>query len=389
MLLVFVLIIIFFTIPALTAPSETVENSIVTVVGIDFDDEYEVSFLAFIPTPGKTFVEQYSVISTKGKSVGEAVEKAGLQIGKTMRLAHTKIALLGNGIIDRDVSEELSYLVHEVSLSKSCMLLSTNSTAKEVMKFVQENDKDSGDKLQNLSRYNTSSIYWGESSIESYFSGYFSPIKSSFLGYMELSDVVEDQGILINSEESQSDESQSDKSGEKELINNGNLCLFKDGKKVGLIYEDEVKGLNWINPNIKEEAFSVKTDNGDIETYFVKSRNVKRSVKICEGIAYLNINLTIKIERVEIKGKIDQNADSVRLSQITEEKKKNIEKYIKKDFSKGLQVLKDKKVDIINVYRLFYQRKRTDFKKFLSSLENKEDFMNFVIFELKVNVEAD
>ncbi len=383
MLLVFVLIIIFFMIPNLATPSESIENSIVTVLGIDYDKEYELSFLTFIPSPGESMVEKYSVISTKGDSLAKIIKKAGLQLGKKVRLAHTKTAVLGKGVVEKDLLEVLSYLTRENSLPKSCMLISTDQTAKDMIEYVQENDKDAGEKLQNLSRFNTEAFYWGESSVESFFNDSLSPLKCSFLGYMTLKSKIEDDTVIINKGAEQEENT------EKELSNTGDIMIFKNGKKIGFLLEKDLNGLNWLNKSVKNNAFTITLDNNDEETFFVKQKKVRHAVKIENNIPIYGTNIILKVDRVEIKGEINSNSSSVSLSELSNEKKEKIEELVKKEFNRGLSVIKSFQTDIINVYQTFYQRERSAFKRFLGSLENEEDFLNNIVFEISVRVEAD
>ena len=74
MILVLIFILIFLTPMAIFSPGENKNRAVVTAVGIDkIGQEYEISFLTFIPTANQTYKETNSVISGKGNSVAEAV----------------------------------------------------------------------------------------------------------------------------------------------------------------------------------------------------------------------------------------------------------------------------------------------------------------------------
>lgn len=64
-------------------------------IGLDrVDDEYEISFLTFIPKPNQEFEQSNSVVSGKGSSVSEAVLDAQLTLGKDIGLSHAKTTVV-------------------------------------------------------------------------------------------------------------------------------------------------------------------------------------------------------------------------------------------------------------------------------------------------------
>ena len=59
MILVLLFILIFLTPMAIFSPGENKNRAVVTAVGIDkMDEQYEVSFLTFIPTANQTYKKQ-------------------------------------------------------------------------------------------------------------------------------------------------------------------------------------------------------------------------------------------------------------------------------------------------------------------------------------------
>ena len=54
-----------------------------------------------------------------------------------------------------------------------------------------------------------------------------------------------------------------------------------------------------------------------------------------------------------------------------------------------LKILRDSKADVINVYDEFYRGNRKNFEKFLSSLNDKEDYLNNITFMLNMKIRQD
>ena len=53
-----------------------------------------------------------------------------------------------------------------------------------------------------------------------------------------------------------------------------------------------------------------------------------------------------------------------------------------------LSVLRKNKTDIIGVYEYFKKNDRANFDKFLENLDDPEDFLNFINFQLVIKVQA-
>ena len=62
-----------------------------------------------------------------------------------------------------------------------------------------------------------------------------------------------------------------------------------------------------------------------------------------------------------------------------------IEHKIKQEFSSALKVLKDNNADAVGAYDILYAQNKKEFKKYLKSLENKNDYLKNVSFRVIVN----
>lgn len=52
------------------------------------------------------------------------------------------------------------------------------------------------------------------------------------------------------------------------------------------------------------------------------------------------------------------------------------------------ELMKDKKCDVINIYKTFYQTKYNKWEKYLDSLENQDDYLQGIRLELKLDIKA-
>ena len=65
---------------------------------------------------------------------------------------------------------------------------------------------------------------------------------------------------------------------------------------------------------------------------------------------------------------------------------RKIQNNVKNDFSKLLNILRDNKLDVIDVQKTFFQQDKQKFQKFLDSLDDKDDYLRYVNFNIVTNV---
>ena len=70
----------------------------------------------------------------------------------------------------------------------------------------------------------------------------------------------------------------------------------------------------------------------------------------------------------------------------TPELERKIQNNVKNDFSKLLNILRDNKLDVIDVQKTFFQQDKQKFQKFLDSLDDKDDYLRYVNFNIVTNV---
>ena len=393
-LIVLFLVLVFFTPQNLAKSAENVRNAIITTVGVDKDgDVFEVSLLSFIPKAAKEFIQIYEVTSTKANSLSEAFNKAELQLGKDVKLFHTEMAVLGSGILTEDISKVLDFFAREESISSSCILIGTNKTAKEFLEFLQKQDENPSNKLSEVMIYNSNNIYAKETSIESFYNGYYSPVKTSEMAYLTLSD--SDNGIILsNPSGSGSSASGDEKQSKQQIKNDGGIILFKEGKMIDVLDNRFLEGVNWINPKDRKENIVIKNfsdeevKNANI-AYYLDEKDVIKTVSFQNNIPVYTASIRIHIDRIEIFGEKEEDGTNIQLINLTEKAKRRIQYEIKSQFANSINTLRKHNADVIGIYREFYTKDRQRFLNFLNSLENKEEYLNNIIFEVYVEIITD
>lgn len=395
-LIVLLIIAVFFMPSSLAKPLETVRNAVVTAIGIDYENsEYEVSLISFLPTPTKDYIETYNINSVKASTMSDVMVKAGMHLGKNVTLFHTEVAVLGNSLLQNDVSKALDYLSREESLSNSCILIATNSSAKEMLKFLQENESNPSERIRELMHYNAQHVNCENSSVESFYKGFYSPVKTSFMPYLELKSNKNDDGVMLNNSAGSKQSSQINQSEEKkELKNEGKVVIFKNGKRVDVFSPEVMQGMNFLKykktqDNIVLENFSDGELTNAKVVYFLNKKKIIKIPSFENGVPVMNYAIKLYLDRVEMYKDRNELQRTIQLNNINEKSKLEIESKVKKEISKAIEKLRENKSDLIEVYSNFYLKKRKDFVSFLKNLDDKDDFLSFVVFNFNIEVEAD
>ncbi len=430
MALIFLIILVFFAPTALFAPGESTRCSIVTAVGVDkLGDEYEVSLLTFIPTANQTYLETNTVVTGKGKSVAEAISNAGLTLGKKICLSHAKTTVISTKLMEDDIAKDIDYLGRVASLSENTILICTDNPAKEFLLAAQTLEKDIGLKLEELISYNVDSVYVTDTSLEAFFKGYYSQTGASIIGYLKLAsgdgEESASQGGQSSGQSGQSGEgesggesgidaqdnvsgysssqagsggsSSSSSSGggsDKKVLNSGEVVLIKNGIKVDKLSAEQLHGINIINGNAINRTITVEnvTDeryNNAMLTFLVKNKKVKITTKFENGHPIFRADVILGLELVEGKEGETNIRTNTELSDISDEVAVKVEQFLKNRFQNTLKVLRENKTDVIGVTQKFERENKKDFRKFLKSLDDPDDFLNYMNFELVIKVQPD
>ncbi len=430
MLLALVLIALWFFPSAIIAPSESAVNAIVTAVGLDKNEQdYEVTLMTFLSHPNQSYSEQYEVISCSAPSISEAFTNASLQIGKNISLFHTHTAIVSERLLEEDIASALDYLGRVASLPQSCVLISTNVTSKQFLEFVQELDKESDINLEELLFYTSNYVLWKYTTINSFYEGYYSPVKASILGHLTITqgDV---NGIPIKntenvvglgsssggssggSESSKSSGSQqsespnqtngaqqsggesqsSSSSNQLQIVNDGSCLLIKNGKMQAHMTKEQLRGLNWLNSStsgavITLENFSDQTFDEARLIYKVQREQVLDKVEFENGVPVYTANIKLFISLMEANGSKEELTESREVAYISDEVRELIEKQVKTEINSSLEFLSTQNCDTLDMYEKFYENCRAQTKNYLQTHSlQPEDFLKNVVFKVIVSL---
>lgn len=402
MLIIFAFVAIFFGSVAIGKDAELDEYAVVSVIGLDpgeKEEEVAVSILAFVPITDQTFAEKYKVITATGKSVAQALDYTGLKLGKLVGLSHVKTVVVNQKLFENDVSLELDYLARDKTLPSSTTLICTDAPAKKFLENVQALNTNNSIKIEDLIEYNSKYIYSVESSFESFYTGLYSPSGASLVSFLTLSEesgagLAESSGSESASgggSESGSSESGSSADSKNNIVNPGDAILCKNGKFVKHLKKEELKKINFINGNFRLgslviQDFSDEHFTNATLTFDIYDDNVNVRAEMKNGVPIFYLDLKLYLQLSEIKNENALIKENVEIKNLSDEAIKAIEFKVKNSISEALTILRETKCDVIHAYTLLSNSNHQEFHKFLSLLDDPEDFLSYVVFKVSPQV---
>jgi len=225
------------------------KTSIITAIAIDKEqDEYILTAQVAVPEATDTNTEnQKAQLSSKGKTIGEALKEMGDVSGWFPKLAFCNLIILGNNLANENVVNLLDYFAKTLRLQDSALVALSEKSAKELLSLSTPLDNISSFAIQKILLKATQfDNDVAPTDIKTFVSGYYSKNQS---GYMPLVKVISaDNGS--GSEGQKSDNSSSSGGGSgassggdqksqgantesNNLFDARTTALFFKGKKVG------------------------------------------------------------------------------------------------------------------------------------------------------------
>ena len=391
-----VALIIYFPL-SISRPAETNVRGIITAIAFDSaeNDEIQTSVIMLTPLENASFSQTNAIITAKGDSVANTFTKIGLYIGKTIALAHTEIIMIGEELANRNLAELLNFVGRSTDINNNTPVIIAEGQAKELLESTQKLGKSTGLSLQEIINYNEASLLSVTTTLEAFYKSYYSENSSSVLSLVKL--VEEQQGVSINESSGQSSQDQESASGqtkkesEKLIDNDGSSVLIKNGKLLQKLFPSQTRGLEWVD-KVSVSGFleveNVSTENLDNAklTFEVRNKRVKYSSWFQNKMPVILIDINVDLELVEVyQNEKEINNFNTTNVYINKEVASLIEHKIKQEFSSVLKILKDNNADAVGAYDILYAQNKDEFKKYLKTLEDENDYLKNISFRRVVH----
>ena len=277
--------------------------------------------------------------------------------------------------------------------------------------------------------YTSNYVLWKYTTINSFYEGYYSPVKASILGHLTITqgdvngipiknteNVVglgsssggssggSESGQSSGSQQSESPnqtngaqqsggESQSSSSSNQlQIVNDGSCLLIKNGKMQAHMTKEQLRGLNWLNSStsgavITLENFSDQTFDEARLIYKVQREQVLDKVEFENGVPVYTANIKLFVSLMEANGSKEELTESREVAYISDEVRELIEKQVKTDINSSLEFLSTQNCDTLDMYEKFYENCRAQTKNYLQTHSlQPEDFLKNVVFKVIVSL---
>ena len=412
-------------------------NLRVIVTGIAVDksgDEFEVTAQIMKPSAGsKTSGSNAEIdyVSDKGKTLAGAISKLSFKTGKASAFSHTNFVILGNDMLQEDVSVCLDYFIRDKIIKNSALVLFAEEKASDEIKKTKNTDLSVAMGLQkvflfkehesdgimttmmqflnsNRGKSETAvvsvlSLKSNEETSGSGSSGGGSSSGGSSGG--EGSSGSSSEGSSSSGGESQGSggESQgsesssggssgssggsggSGESGKQYFVADAPILIFTRGRYVGKLEgEDEVSGYMLTHKNAKAIDLMVESsDDGRLKDakleINIKNMGASRSVRFENDKPVIDVK--IKIYNAEINEILCEDIVALLTEEEYKTMKKDLSEEIKGRVEKCFKKAKESNADIFEAYEKAYRKHYKKTQKYKSM----EEFLK----DLTLNVEVE
>lgn len=393
-LIILLVIFVFLGPVAISKPSQSQSDIIVTAVGVDkVENEFEVSIQYLVPTPESQFKQVLKVVTMKDKTFSLAIDKVILFLGRHLGFTHCKLIVFSDSLKDENLTNIFDYVTRTKTNTYNINIINTNATAKDFLLATINLEGNSFLMQQSNKDIKDIQLYGSVLTMGDFYEQYLSKSGCSIVSVAELVKKEDIEGKKSSDGgETGSIGSESEGSEDKIPVNNGKTLILKNGKIYYSMEKDATNSFTFFDNESHNGILEIEGVNDD---YYentdvmveISRKKLKTKVFFEEGKPVYVANLKADIRIMEInKDNIDKEELYSQGVVITEELKNRIIDKIKTDMEKAVQISKENDFDIINVYSDFYKYKTKEFKEYLNTLSENEHYIDNVEFRINVEI---
>ena len=399
-------------------------NMRVIVTGLAIDkkgEDYMLTAQIVKTSPGKESPGQSAMIdfvTDKAKNLSEAVSKLAYKAGKVSAFSHTNFLVLGDSLLNEDVTKCLDYFIRDKVIKNSALVLFSSGSAEEEIKKTKDTELSVGIGLQkvflfkenegdglmvtlidflNQNKMYSCSSFASELSLHT--NKEAKEEDSSEKGQTSASGGSSNSEGSSSSSNSQSSDGEQSSGGSSGSNSGGSsekeqqyfdpespIVCFVKGKFVGkLESEDDIDGFILAKNKSQKSYINLKDVKagrlkGEPIEIGIKKKKIKTRISFEKDKPILNLNVIItKAEIIEIMtseviaGLNDEEFVAV---------KKHLAEQIKKEIDGCFNLTKSFGADVFDAYEIAYKR---NYKKTTELFNKPEDFLKNLT--IKINVE--
>ena len=390
------IIVLIITIPEITKPAMSKTEAIVVMMSIDkVEDKIKVAAAVLTPTTDKK--SNYEVFTGEGSTVGEAVESVSLALGKSMGFAQCEIMAFGDNISNEGIISSLDFLTRTRKVGRNALLINFSSDVAKFQQAIVNLNIEKSISLDDVLGFDKRYVPTRDSNIHSFYKGYFSEISIGIMPKIQLLNQEQDSSIELDSGSTgggtSTDPGSGSGSNSKEyILNDGRICIFKNGKKAIELTPEKVKNLNLLSNNKQEGTLLIENVSDDLfnnknVVLNITDKSLSLNPKFIDSKPVMEIEIALKVLVEEVN---DENPSKKFLKRnkefltptLVEKTKQTVEQKV----LEIIEFCKENQADIIGIYENFY---RKQYKKFSTYYEKtQEKYLDGIDYKISVKVSS-
>lgn len=399
---VFLILALVFFPKAFYLEAESDTRAIITAVGIDKqEDEYEVSSLMVVPSSTTDPGSNLHLVSTKGKTVGDAFNQLSYNLGKRVGLAHCDFIVVNDDVLEDDITRTIDFFVRQYNITKRAYLVNCSGGAKKMLETALNEKGLSSVLLTNLVQKENHSTMGVGSNIDDIYKMYFS---QSGVTYLNVFDLESEEKGSDNANESSSSgsqgatEEQNDASsgsqgdGKEKIKGTERLVMLKKGVKTCEIDSDETLFFEIFSHSLRstymliEDVSDEDKQNADVGVDIIKIHS-KNKYYFDDDKPTIKCDITLVVALFEVcddKTTVEQ-MDNAK-THISDQIKGKIRDKIENGAKSVLQKCRENNIDILGYANKFSKRNYNKWRDYLASLGDEEQYLQNceIVFDIKI-----
>lgn len=400
---IFMILSIFMFPDAIFQQGDKARTAIVTTVGIDkVDSDYEVSVLTVIPKGASQLNANLELFSAKEKTVVKALDAIGDSLGKNIGLSHCDCIILSMDILEDDICNVLDYFVRNANMSNNASVIVARESSKEMLEASKSANNLYDLTLKDIVKYSDDDNYNTGMNIETFYKDYFSFDTVSIFPLLTIESDSNSSSGTGGGEDSSTSQSSTESSGSggedrgkssggnsKNVKNNGESVILKNGKYINTLTEDENYIYNLLSSHSKHESVTIDGVCDNIvtnakETYRVVDKFNHKRTHVENGRPKVDFYLYLVLELEEVVAEEYSLKSIESLEQyITPNVKQKLLDTINTRFYSSVADMKKTNQDILKVGRDFYAYHTREWDRYIEGRE--DEYLEDIDFELHID----
>lgn len=369
---------------------------VATTIGIDkIDDGYEITTLAVIPKASTDVNANLEIFSSKGNSISEALNNIALQTGKNVGLAHCDCIILSKEVMNENIATILDYFIRTANLTTNSTLLATNQKSKDLVEATKSSNNLLDLSLKDIVTFQEDRSLLENTTIEKFYKKHFSKSSTFVLPIISVEETQDGNTGTSGQTSGNNDQTSSESSGsdnqQKKIKNESIVALIQNGKFVRELTKDELFIYNLLTGGSKYMSITIDDINDEyvtnsVEIYQQIDKTGFPIYKFVDDKPVVEYQIWLNLMLDEIISKDNFSYSSIDALQnfLSTTAEKEIKNQIQTKLQNTVDIMHTEKNDILGLYSAFNAFTHSKFKKYLSTLENQEDYLENI--DIKINL---